>query len=316
VRVLVVTNMFPTATEPAFGRFVKEQADDLRRLGVDIDLLSFDGRARWKEYFTAVVAVRRRLRRSRHDLIHAHYGLSGAVAAMATLRTPLVTTFHGSDYEGASWQRWISAVVARRSASIVVSRAGCRRLFARNAAVIPMGVDTTVFVPRERDAARRSLGWREGGHYALLAGARSNPVKGAPLFDAAVRRAADRLPTLTGVALDGLARADVPLAFNAADVVVVASIREGSPLAVRESLACATPVVAVPVGDVPTVIAGLPGCAIVPRDDVALADAICAAVEARRDSSLRARAEASSRDEVARQVLGVYELLLNRGKTQ
>ena len=130
-------------------------------------------------------------------------------------------------------------------------------------AATPMGVDTGLFVPLERGAARRRLGWREAGHYALLAGARANPVKGAKLFDAAVRRASDRLPTLTGVALDGLSRAEVALAFNAADVVVVASAHEGSPVTVRESLACTTPVVAVPVGDVPMVISGLPGCAIV-----------------------------------------------------
>jgi teichuronic acid biosynthesis glycosyltransferase TuaC len=299
-----------------FGLFVKEQVDDLRRLGVKIDLLIIDGRASSKEYFTGALAVRRSLRSSHYDLVHAHYGLSGAVAAMAASRTPLVTTFHGSDYGGAAWQRWVSTVAARRSASIVVSEAGRRRLSAPDAAVIPMGVDTSFFVPLERGAARRRLGWPGAGHYALLAGARANPVKGAKLFDAAVRKASDTLPTLTGVALDGLSRADVALAFNAADVVVVASAHEGSPVTVRESLACTTPVVAVAVGDVPMVIAGLPGCAVVPRDDASLADAICAAVEAGRDSSLRARAETFSRDAVAPQVLNVYELAVSRRRSR
>jgi glycosyltransferase involved in cell wall biosynthesis len=305
MRVLIVTNMYPTPAEPAFGSFVKEQVDDLRGLGLDVEEVMFDGRARSTEYGKAVGAVRRAARNGSFDVVHAHYGLSGAVAALARTRVPLVTTFHGSDYEGPAWQRWVSTVVARRSSPIVVSESGRRRLFVRGAAVIPMGVDTALFTPIEQGEARRRLGWDEAGRYALLAGARGNPVKGAPLFDAAVAQ----VPGLEGVTLEGLARPDVALALNAADVLVVASVREGSPLTVRESLACTTPVVAVPVGDVPTVLAGLPGCAVVERDAGALAHGIRAALDTGRDPSLRQRAEETSRIAVVRRVVDVYERL-------
>jgi glycosyltransferase involved in cell wall biosynthesis len=303
MRVLIVTNMYPTPAEPAFGSFVKEQVDDLRRLGLDVEEVRFDGRASSTEYGRAVGSVRRALRSRSFDVVHAHYGLSGAVAALARPRAPLVTTFHGSDYEGPAWQRWVSTVVARRSSPIVVSESGRRRLFVRDAAVIPMGVDTALFAPMEQAEARRRLGWDETGRYALLAGARRNPVKGAPLFDAAVAL----VPGLNGMTLEGLARPDVALVLNAADVLVVASVREGSPLTVRESLACTTPVVAVPVGDVPTVLAGLPGCAVVERHAGALAAGIQGALDAGRDTRLRARAEETSRDAVVRRVAGVYE---------
>ncbi|HEY2371517.1 MAG TPA: glycosyltransferase [Gaiellaceae bacterium] len=306
MRVLIVTNMYPTPTEPAFGSFVKDQADDLRSLGLDVEEVAFDGRARSTEYGRAVGVVRRTLSAGRFDIVHAHYGLSGAVAALARPRVPLVTTFHGDDYQGPAWQRWISIAVARRSAAIMVSERGRRRLFTRHAAVIPMGVDTKLFTPVEQADARRRLGWDEEGHYALLAGARRNPVKGAALFDAAV----EHVPELRGVTLEGFSRADVAFALNAADVLVVASTREGSPVTVRESLACTTPVVAVPVGDVPTVLAGLPGCAVVARDPRVLADAIREALDAGRDPSLRQRAEETSREAVVRRVVGVYEGLL------
>jgi glycosyltransferase involved in cell wall biosynthesis len=305
MRVLIVTNMYPTSAEPAFGSFVRDQADDLRGLGLDVEQVAFDGRARSTEYGRAVGVVRRALRAGRFDIVHAHYGLSGAVAALARPSVPLVTTFHGDDYEVA-WQRCISTVVARRSSAIVVNERGRRLLFTRHAAVIPMGVDTVLFTPVEQADARRRLGWDETGRYALLAGARGNPVKGAPLFDAAV----GRVPELKGVTLEGFSRADVALALNAADVLVLASLHEGSPVTVRESLACTTPVVAVPVGDAPAVLAGLPGCAVVERDPNALADAIRAALDAGRDPSLRQRAEETSRSAVVRRVVGVYEGLL------
>ena len=52
IRVLVLTNMYPTATEPHFGCFVKDQVDDLRRLGVDVSVLAFDGRSHKHRYLT------------------------------------------------------------------------------------------------------------------------------------------------------------------------------------------------------------------------------------------------------------------------
>jgi teichuronic acid biosynthesis glycosyltransferase TuaC len=312
MRVLVVTNMYPTPEEPWFGCFVKEQLEDLHDLGVELELIRFDARSDTKAYLRATRELRSRLRRGRFDLVHAHYGLTGAAAALARPRVPLVATFHGSDFAGPAWQRFVSTAVALRSTPIVVSAAGRTHLHAGRATVIPMGVDTALFRPDDRRAARRRLGWPEDGRYALLAGSRRNPVKGGELFDAAIEEAKTQLPELTGMALEGFGRSEVVDAFNAADVTVVASRSEGSPVTVRESLACETPVVSVDVGDVPSVIAELPGCAVVARDPKSLADGIRRAILAPRDPSLRARAELTSREAVAQQVLNVYADVLRR----
>ena len=312
MRILAVTNMYPTEAEPWFGCFVKEQLDDVRELGVELDLIRFDGRSDKRAYLRAIGEVHSRLRQGGFDLVHAHYGLTGAAAALARPRVPLVTTFHGSDFGGPAWQRYVSTAVVRRSTPIIVSAAGSTRLHAPGATVIPMGVDTTLCHPDDRRAARRRLGWPEDGHYALLAGSRANPVKGADLFDAAIDEARTELPELTGRALEGFSRTEVVHAFNAADVTVVASRNEGSPVAVRESLACETPVVSVDVGDVPAVISSLAGCAVVARDPKAIAEGIQRAIFAPRDSSLRARAELSARPVVAQHVLDVYSDVLGQ----
>jgi glycosyltransferase involved in cell wall biosynthesis len=85
------------------------------------------------------------------------------------------------------------------------------------------------------------------------------------------------------------------------------SLSEGSPIAVRESLACETPVVSVPVGDVPGLLRGLPGCSICARDPAALAAGVIRALGTGRRHELRARVEAYSRDRIAEKVLAVYE---------
>src|SRR4051812_10529609 len=111
MKVLVVTNMYPAESEPWSGVFVAEQGEDLRRLGVDVDVFAFDGRPDRKEYLRAGRALRRIVAQHSFDLVHAHYGLTGAVA-LAQRNVPVVTTFHGSD-TWIPWQRAVSYVVAR-----------------------------------------------------------------------------------------------------------------------------------------------------------------------------------------------------------
>jgi teichuronic acid biosynthesis glycosyltransferase TuaC len=194
-----------------------------------------------------------------------------------------------------------------------VSEQGRRLLRALDAEVIPMGVDTQLFVPTDRSEARAALGWDPHARYALLAGSRQNRIKRADLFDAAVEVARVTTPHLRGVALEGFDRKGVVLALNAADVVVVASDHEGSPLTVREALACSTPVVSVDAGDVPSTIAGLSGCAVVARSPAALAEGIVRALVSERDDNLRSRAELTSRSAIAERIENLYARAVARG---
>jgi glycosyltransferase involved in cell wall biosynthesis len=305
VRILTVTNMYPTASEPWFGSFVKDQTEALRRLGVSIDVFQFDGRRNWRAYGAAVRAVRRLVAQGDFDVAHAHYGLSGAVA-LCQRSVPVVTTFHGSDSNEVAWQRGVSWVVARRSTPIFVAAENARRLGLPDALVLPVGVDTALFQPSDRAGARSALGWEQEPTYVLLPGARSNPTKRADLFDRVVELVGRRLPDVRSVSLEGYSRQDVANVMNAVDVVLLTSDWEGSPVAAKEALACTTPVVSVPAGDVPDLLAGLPGCAIAPRDPRVLADAVLAARTV-RDDALRRRALNFSHERVAAQILEVYD---------
>ena len=304
--------MYPMATDHS-GSFVRELVEDLRALGVSVDVLAFDGRKKKSRYAQAAFKLRRALRESRFDLVHAHYGLTGMVA-LAQRRVPTVVTFHGSDTGNprVRWQAWVSWVVARRATPVFVSRDAAQRLGCPNAAVIPAGVDVDLFRPRPAQEARRSLGWPVSGRFVLLPGARANPDKGAELFDSVVHELRRRGTGLAAVSLEGFAREQVVDVMNAVDVMLMTSVFEGSPVAPKESLACMTPVVSVPVGDMPNLLAGLPGCAIAPRDPVALADAVLAALESGGDRALRERAEAFSGARMAQQVVDVYRDVLAR----
>jgi glycosyltransferase involved in cell wall biosynthesis len=299
--------MYPTPSEPWYGSFVRDQAEDLRSAGTDVRVVQFDGRQDWRNYLRAARSLRQLVARESFDLVHAHYGLTGAIA-ITQQKVPTVTTFHGSDYTGAvPWQKYVSWVVARHTVPVFVSRAGRTALGVDSAEVIPAGVDTQLFMPMERAAARRTLGWEEGARYVLLLGSRKIRAKRADLFDAVVAEVRKSVARVVGVSLEGFSREKTALVMNAADVAVMTSDREGSPVTVRESLACQTPVVSVDVGDVLDVVAGLPGCTILPREPRALASGVVVALETQRSPELRARAEEYSRPRIAERLATLYE---------
>jgi teichuronic acid biosynthesis glycosyltransferase TuaC len=305
MKVLAVTNMYPTDAEPWFGSFVKDQIEAVRRRSVTVEVLSFDGRQNVRAYASAAGDVKALAASGDFDLIHAHYGLAGAVALFQ--RTlPVVTTFHGSDSAQIGWQRRVSWLVARRSTPIFVAADNAKRLGLPDAPVVPAGVDTVLFKPRDRTRAKADLGWPQDRMHVLLPGARTNPIKRADLFDQVVELLRRVVHDVRGVSLEGYSREDVANVMNAADVVLLTSDSEGSPVTVKEALACGTPVVSVPVGDVATVLARLPGCAIVPREPSLLADAVLASRTV-RDPSLRQRALKFSYERMADQILKIYE---------
>jgi glycosyltransferase involved in cell wall biosynthesis len=179
--------------------------------------------------------------------------------------------------------------------------------------VIPSAVDVGLFAPRDRVEARRVLGWDEDGPFVLLPGARSNRVKRADLFDAAVREAQLSVPHLTPVSLEGFSREDVVHVMSAVDLILMTSESEGSPVAIRESLACMTPVVSVDVGDAREILTSLPGCSIRSREPRDLAEGVLAALVAPRSSALRKRALCYDNRRIAERVIAVYESAKRNG---
>jgi hypothetical protein len=138
-----------------------------------------------------------------------------------------------------------------------------------------------------------------------------NPVKGAQLFDAVVQEVRRQALDVTAVSPEGFFCAQVVDVMNAVDVTLVTSDFEGSPVSTKESLACMTPV-SVPVGDLPELLAGLPGCTLAPRDPAVLADAVLYAFERGGDPMLRPRAVQLSRRRVAERTVALYESVLTK----
>lgn len=256
-----------------FSPFVVEQAESLRSIGVDIDYYGITEKG-IKGYLN-IKRLMQKIKSFHPDILHAHYGLSGFLANLQR-NIPIVTTFHGCDVNSIKL-RWISRIVMYFSSYVIfVNRKMPDIIHARTAySVIPCGVDTTVFFPLDQKIAKQKLGWRLEERKILFAGAFQNRVKNYKLAYEAVRK----LRKVDLVELDGYDRKTVNLLLNACDLVLLTSIREGSPQIIKEAISCNCPIVSVDVGDVKELVAGLENCFVCQHSADDLSDKIISVLE-------------------------------------
>jgi len=308
IRVLVVTNMFPTAQRPSDGIFVKETIDVLRAQGVGIDVLHIKGRRTPIKYAIGIGRLWSQLRKSKYDLVHAYYGYSGIVACMQR-RYPTVLTLCGSDVNLAS-QRPISRLASALSSVTTVQTSRMKELLGRDDAIVMhLGVNLDLMKPIPRSEACRRLGLDEGELFALFPYDPLRPEKRFGLFENAVAEAVRSEPRLRPLVVTQVAKDMIPIYMSAADALVMTSESEGSPNTVKEALACGLPIVSVDVGDVKETIAGVEGCWICDADRGALAEAVVKAVRFGRTRG-RERAELLSSRIVGQKLVRLYEEIL------
>ncbi|HJQ66312.1 MAG TPA: glycosyltransferase, partial [Gemmatimonadales bacterium] len=146
VRVLALTNMFPTASDPGYGAFVADQMHWVQQCGALVTIDVIDGRAGKWQYVRAITRVRRAARSGQFDVVHAHYGLTGFVATFQPL--PLVVSFCGDDLLGTPDGRGGMTLGSR------LQRVLSRRAAPRAQAIVCKSEELRAALPIEADRAR------------------------------------------------------------------------------------------------------------------------------------------------------------------
>jgi len=131
MRIVVVTNLWPTPQRPGWGVFVAARVSALRAAGHRVTVVAPGAGPAWRRYLGLLVAAGRVMLsvgdRRRTDIVEAHIGYPTGVIARpvaAALRAPLVLFAHGADVLSLPDRSRLDGYLARRlfrHADLVVS---------------------------------------------------------------------------------------------------------------------------------------------------------------------------------------------------
>jgi glycosyltransferase involved in cell wall biosynthesis len=301
VRILEVTQMWPSPEQPDLGSFLVPLTREIEALGHEVEIASISQRGGSRsKYLRLVREARAAARRFRPEVVFAHFlfpaGAAGALAARAA-GAPLVVMAHGQDVANLGRIPGVTAatrwVLGRSSAVIANSRWLADRLTSRIATaegkieVIDCGVDLDAFSPRPAAEARRELRWEGEGPAFLCVGSlieRKNVVRLADAFASLGRgRLAfvgdgplrEQLTGRANVTLAGrIPQSEVPKWVAACDVLCQPSLIEPFGQATLEAMAMERTVIATSNGGPPEFVTPEAGLLVDPQDLGALPHAL------------------------------------------
>jgi len=298
LRILIVANY----NTGYFAPFVVDQTNALKKKHITIDFFGIVGKG-IIGYLKNLPALKKKITSFKPDIIHAHYGLSGLLSNLQ-FRIPVVTTYHGCDINRANFRVLSSIPLIFSAYNIFVSEKQQRnvRWIAKKHTILPCGIDLDFFKPLDKIESQRRLGWTLNKKYVLFSSAFSRPEKNSKLAHKAIKL----LPGYELIELKGYSRDYVLLLMSACDVGLLTSVREVSPMFIKEMMACGKPIVSTDVGDVKSLIEGTPGCSIVPLDASAIAHAIKKAIACSSVSYPASSLALMDNDAVAAKLISIY----------
>lgn len=249
---------------------------------------------------------------SGYDLIHANSGLTAPFALSQPIR-PVVLTLWGSDLMGDRLYGQLSKLTrfcSRRADAVIVMSEEMAEAVPVDAYVIPTGVNFQLFRPRDKKTAKEHVQWDDEAHDVLWPYPKDRAVKNYPLADRVIERVSERKSTDVKLrTINGVDHSEMPTYYNAADLLLMTSDREGSPNTVKEAMACNLPVVSTDVGDVCHQLDQVQPSTVCTSEDE-LVEAVVEILETDCRSNARDASAEISQEAVSRQIKEVYRNVL------
>jgi len=312
MKILIVTNMYPCPEQPAFGTFVKDQVESLERVGINVDILFVNGRRCVLNYLWGIFRLWWMLLKKRYDIIHAHYALTGFIARLQ-FSCPVVVTYHGGEVKNhvPTWLKYLALRGSKVFDRIIVVNRQEKEIINLDAKVrvIPCGVHFKAFKQIPLDEARHILGLPIGTPLILWAGEYWQYEKRFELVETSLTLLQQHCPNTKLILVSGKPHTVIPIYMSACDVLVLTSRSEGSPMVVKEAMACNLPIVSTDVGDVAEIIECVAGCYLVKPDPEDVADKLLRVLKQCQRTNGRDKVRWLDSDLIAQRIIAVYHEL-------
>jgi teichuronic acid biosynthesis glycosyltransferase TuaC len=232
------------------GRFVLHQAESLRKNGVEVDHFTIKGSG-IKGYIKSYKELKAHIKNHNYDIIHSHYIYSSIVASLALRnKKRLVISLLGSDLQKSRLSLCLIRFFVKHFCGqvIVKSQKMYKILGVSQAHVAPNGVNTDRFCLIDKHEAKQKVGFTKEHNILFFSNPPDRVEKNLKLAKEAFSLLDQNLFELH--VLSKTPNEEVPYYMNAADVLLMTSLHEGSPNVIKEAMACNLPIVSVDVGDV------------------------------------------------------------------
>ena len=285
---------------------VKSQGESLKKINVSVEYFSIQGKG-IRGYIKNIFRLRNHLKNNKYDCVHAHYLFSALVATFASSK-PLVVSLMGSDSSKKGFYRLLIRFLVSNfwSSTIVKAEEMHNDIDIKSINIIPNGVNFDHFKPINRNIAIEKINWDKNKKHILFASNSNRPEKNFALAQSAyniIKNQNIELHTLDNVPFDLM-----PYYFNAADVILLTSLREGSPNVIKEAMACCRPIVVTNVGDVKKVLGDVKNTFIVESNIEAVSHALKCILALEYSSTLgRETIQWLDQDLIAKKLVGIYK---------
>lgn len=253
MKVLHITNNYPSEKFPIFGIFVKEQISSLDRRGIKNHVFFINTREKGKyHYLPSIIRLFSHLVFNKYQVIHCHHAYSGLVLLLSGgifFKKTVVSYQSNPKIEGGKKLFKILHLFANK---IIFKNSVAEFDLYSKTELIPNGVNIDFFKPIDRDYAKEFLNLDKSKKYILFMDSyERRPYKRVDRFDDVMKVLKNKYNhhNLEAVKLTNTERNKIPYFINSCNVHLLTSDIEGSPNSVKECLACNIPVVSTPVGD-------------------------------------------------------------------
>ena len=308
MKVLIVHSGNAVAGNSEKYTFVREQGESLRALGIEVAYFAVVGKGA-KGYLSNYRRLQMAIKEFNPDLIHAHFGLCGALCVMQS-KVPVVITCHNG--ETLSWYGNIitSLAIQRAAHTICVAQHIYDKLYLKpkNYTIKPCGIEITEVM--DKTIAQQKMNMPKDKINILFGGSFSNLRKNVALANAALNIL--NRDDINLIEMKGFSREQVTLLYNACDMLLLPTKSEGSPQVLKEAMAYNCPIVATDVADIAYLLDGVSNSYVTSFDPADVADKIQRVIESGERTNGRERIMQLqlTNNEVAKTIKTIYESIL------
>ena len=274
MKILFITNLYPTYNNPDYGIFTKEQIDNvLKNNDIRGEIIFINAKEKGiKEYIRAYRLIKNNYKK--YDFIHCFHGLTLIIAYLATKRINILISFlNAIENESLLNFKLINRIyisvykfISRKKRIYKIFKDSIPKdsKIANQSYYLPNGVDTSLFNIMPKKDACNLLNLDRDNNYILFVSSKDikRSQKRYDIYCLVIKYLKEKHSecNFKELVLTNQPRSICNLYYNASSVLLVTSDFEGSPNSVKEAMACNLPIVSTDVGNVSDMLSGLSNC--------------------------------------------------------